>query len=448
MRFIVLLNLLTTTATASMASDFARKHPSSTANKDLVDDPKNGVGLRGWRGLARGGAKGSKPGKFEPPGRPGGNSELRKPGGRYEPIEEETYEEEEYQNNDSSPSSQFSHEKKKKHHVRKEHPNKSNKAANPPTEAESFAEKMNTRMKPIKTKPRKEKPDMRNFSPPSYSSEDEKEEEVMDSRMKPSRMKPPKEKVPKTKPEKAPKKKDNKRWASPKEAVSIREWPPTPSPTFGRPTLAPTEEPTTFAPTIDETYEPTPSPTFEPTSSMPTLSPTLYPTFTPTFNPVVDVEEESPAVLTPCPPHYDPSYTNYAAGDAIEMNSHVFVCNHPPYEEYCNIVKMDESWNATIQELFQDAWGHMGECDLVEKMPSEEVVMVGEATTMEAPIATTTTTIVHVRLRLYYGGFIHINTNEGSNHYHHFHYHVYYHYHHHHGRYSDFHSSNSHHAGS
>ena len=82
------------------------------------------------------------------------------------------------------------------------------------------------------------------------------------------------------------------------------------------------------------------------------------------------------------------------------MNSHIFICQSPPYDEYCNIVGMDDSWNETIQELWLDALGHMGEGDLVEEMLSEEVMMVGEGTTTEAPIATTTTTIVQVRPQL------------------------------------------------
>ena len=77
------------------------------------------------------------------------------------------------------------------------------------------------------------------------------------SRMKPDNLKLMKEKAPKAKPEKAPKKEGDVNWVSPKEATSTRSrrgWLPTPSPTFGRPTLEPTEEPTTttFAHTTEK----------------------------------------------------------------------------------------------------------------------------------------------------------------------------------------------------
>ena len=70
------------------------------------------------------------------------------------------------------------------------------------------------------------------------------------------------------------------------------------------------------------------------------------------------------AGMLPCPPAYDPARPDYAAGDVVEMNSHVFVCQAGEYEPYCGIGQRDPAWDDTSQRLWQNSWYHLEPCQL------------------------------------------------------------------------------------
>lgn len=70
---------------------------------------------------------------------------------------------------------------------------------------------------------------------------------------------------------------------------------------------------------------------------------------------------------TTCPPHYDSS-TTYAVGDVIEEYSRIYQCQSPPYEAYCNIVELNESWDDIEKSLWKGAWVNVGDCEKVAKV--------------------------------------------------------------------------------
>ncbi|KAL7554668.1 hypothetical protein ACHAWF_018165, partial [Thalassiosira exigua] len=83
-----------------------------------------------------------------------------------------------------------------------------------------------------------------------------------------------------------------------------------------------------------------------------------------------DFQEVPGSVLTPpCPPYYDPSYTDYEAGETIEIYSYIFTCL-PSYEKYCNMVDMDSSWNDAEKKTWENAWAYVGPCD--PEMPGDD----------------------------------------------------------------------------
>lgn len=191
-------------------------------------------------------------------------------------------------------------------------------------------------------------------------------------------------------------------WAA---VVSTTTLTPTPPPTFASPTVSPSVEPTTAAPTTNEPTSAAPT-SEEPTTAMPiplapietmdggTAYPTLFPTTSPTF-----------ADRPICPPAYNGNYTDYIAGNAIEMESHIYVCQSDPYEEYCNVYTAprrkkweEENWDEGKQDLWENAWVHEGACEIgvvsdegIDAMMSglaaaaEEEDTIIEITTTEAP---------------------------------------------------------------
>lgn len=110
----------------------------------------------------------------------------------------------------------------------------------------------------------------------------------------------------------------------------------------------------------------------------------------PTFSPVVVTEDEEIAPFdatttasTPepetnistrptCPAHYSTSIT-YAEGDTIEENSHIYQCQSYPYESYCNIIQIDNTWDDTEKVMWRDAWKHVHACEKVEEIDDAAV---------------------------------------------------------------------------
>jgi len=100
-------------------------------------------------------------------------------------------------------------------------------------------------------------------------------------------------------------------------------------------------------------------------ATAPTASPSLYPTW-------------SPGALPPCPPRYD-TLATYVAGNAIEMNLHMFVCQAGEFAEFCSIVEMDEGWDEVTQALWKGAWDHVGACTVSEVVEGDVDIAASEA---------------------------------------------------------------------
>jgi hypothetical protein len=111
----------------------------------------------------------------------------------------------------------------------------------------------------------------------------------------------------------------------------------------------------------------TPKPTKFPSHRL-TGTPTAYPSKKPAEHTKVEIERSS--ILPPCPPHYDTSVT-YKAGDTIENKGYVWKCRHTPFEKYCSISKMNDSWSDEKKELWHSAWAHVNKCEL------QRVVVIG-----------------------------------------------------------------------
>ncbi len=102
-----------------------------------------------------------------------------------------------------------------------------------------------------------------------------------------------------------------------------------------------------------------------------------------------------PSVMPTCPPQYNSSAT-YAAGDIIEVELNVWKCRHTPYEKYCSIADLKESWNDDEKALWKNAWVHVSAC---EKLNTEDgytsatvIDMVGAPITTKAGNQEVTTT--------------------------------------------------------
>ena len=84
-----------------------------------------------------------------------------------------------------------------------------------------------------------------------------------------------------------------------------------------------------------------------------------------------------------CPPSYDKTRTDYAAGDRVEIFSTIYECNEFPYEPYCNIA--DESILRRYEkDYWNDAWSLIGSCDnsFPSKSPSHAPTSVEHAVTV------------------------------------------------------------------
>lgn len=399
---------LPTTTTPLSGASYKRRKPKFAPVKPEKTGPRG-------RGRGRG--------RPAPPGRPGEQFETL--------AEEEYYEEEE-----SPPTPPVARgweadpKEKKGRGKHRGQPKKQNgSVARPPPSrvrpgsaagrgsiAQEMADRINAPIK--KSKPRKEnfmisydspdeapggrmKPTKEKFKPEKVKLEKAKEEKFKPEKVKPGKDQKKKDDDKRFKgKQKAPKMNDGKRWGPPGEAASNGSA-PTPAPTFHSPTAPPSPGPTTDGPTTSEptTGEPTTSEptTSEPTTSEPTTSepttdaeematvpyPTLYPTLSPTFTDDDELGSEITTLLPPCPPPYDRTIEDYVAGDAIEMNTHVFVCRRPPYEEYCNEPDKDEGWNETVKQLWFDAWDHRGPCEVTDDV--EDVDDVEHVEAMSAP---------------------------------------------------------------
>lgn len=87
---------------------------------------------------------------------------------------------------------------------------------------------------------------------------------------------------------------------------------------------------------------------------------TQSPTVTPTFSP-----SEQPTPLQYCPDTYDPSFTEYVAGDRIEAENGIYECLPGRYEKYCNIVAFDSSLleeDENAKDLWSNCWKFVATC--------------------------------------------------------------------------------------
>lgn len=117
---------------------------------------------------------------------------------------------------------------------------------------------------------------------------------------------------------------------------------------------------------------PTPKPTKFPTHHL-TAAPTAYPSKKPTESTKVEIEIMSSS-LPPCPPHYNTSVT-YKTGDTIENKGYIWKCRHSPFERYCSIAKIKDTWSDEKKELWHDAWAHVSKCE------KQDVVIGGDTRT-------------------------------------------------------------------
>lgn len=131
------------------------------------------------------------------------------------------------------------------------------------------------------------------------------------------------------------------------------------------------------------TLKPSPEPTSSPTTASPT--PVPLPTHEPTPRPT-DLSESAESIAASsgpddCPDAYDPSKTDYLAGDTVSFEYFVFSCLFP---QYCN---PHDELPEPIEglQLWRDGWLYLGDCTKTTSDVSKEV-QVQETTT------TTTTT--------------------------------------------------------
>ncbi|KAL9189162.1 hypothetical protein ACHAXT_011652 [Thalassiosira profunda] len=89
--------------------------------------------------------------------------------------------------------------------------------------------------------------------------------------------------------------------------------------------------------------------------------------------------------LSACPATYDPSSTQYVEGSEIQMNGHIFKCLEDPYEAYCGIESIDAAWDDAQKQLWQNSWEHVGPCDMAA------VTTTAPESTTEATAAETST---------------------------------------------------------
>lgn len=408
---ILLLNLLATATSASMAADIVQNNPSITKGVDEHEPSKN-VGLRGWRNL-----KGRNQGQQK---RHGSNP-VRK-----------------HQSNEPRDRGNYRQGQNKQHGSK---PDKNWPSSEPPAVGGRAKNQLNrNRKQPARngnTEPVFAGPDFPTQPPIDDTSQRNnanagRQQGRQQAKNHRAKMDP---KYPKMKLRKADYNKQNKQGkyvqeddgtmpmeesktekgsknqrgqdavgrANPAPVVTNA---PTFAPVTPEPTLEPTLKPTTAEPTSHPTIEPTSYPTLEPTLNpvtfeptfMPTTDPTAvattyeattyeptllsssytyYPTWSPTTVPTTsaELEEVSDAEgvletltetqLEACPPAYDTSKTTYVGGDFVDVDGYIFQC-HTLYSTYCNIAEWDDVLlddNENAKEFWNSAWTLLGPCE-------------------------------------------------------------------------------------
>ncbi|EJK74147.1 hypothetical protein THAOC_04194 [Thalassiosira oceanica] len=104
-------------------------------------------------------------------------------------------------------------------------------------------------------------------------------------------------------------------------------------------------------------------------SSTPSVAPSEMPSWTPSSDPTESPTRfPSQSPVSRCPPSYDKTRTDYAAGDRVEIFSTIYECKEFPYQPYCNIA--DESVLRKYEkDYWNDAWSLIGPCD--DSFPSK-----------------------------------------------------------------------------
>lgn len=79
------------------------------------------------------------------------------------------------------------------------------------------------------------------------------------------------------------------------------------------------------------------------------------------------MEANATADLAHCPPAYDTSKIDYAAGDQVTIRSNIFKCRDEAHETYCNIPVWDDSLldnDVSAKDMWVHAWEKLGACEL------------------------------------------------------------------------------------
>ena len=91
----------------------------------------------------------------------------------------------------------------------------------------------------------------------------------------------------------------------------------------------------------------------------------------PKLKPIDDKKNETEVLelFTTCPPKYDHDKSSYVAGDIIEVESEIYVCQSGVYENYCNLYHPDKDWTDEETDLWENAWLNLGKCSKAPKAP-------------------------------------------------------------------------------
>lgn len=112
----------------------------------------------------------------------------------------------------------------------------------------------------------------------------------------------------------------------------------------------------------------------------------------PTPSPIAEMTPfpTEPPMLALCPDKYDPDRAEpYKAGDEVEVDSNIFVCQSGDFEKYCSIDELDNNHpkkEKHVEKLWVEAWKYVGPCESTVD-ESVEIDAVEDATEVEDEVA-------------------------------------------------------------
>lgn len=113
----------------------------------------------------------------------------------------------------------------------------------------------------------------------------------------------------------------------------------------------------------------------------------------PTPSPIAEMTPfpTEPPVLALCPDKYDPERAEpYKAGDEVEVDSNIFVCQSGDFEKYCSIDELDNNHpkkEKHVEKLWVEAWKYVGPCQSTVEESVEIQDAVEDATEVEDEVA-------------------------------------------------------------